>query len=53
MWPDRRQPLVEHWSLTNLPHAYPVNEHAVVRGRFVQQAPVDATANIARFFNLR
>jgi poly(hydroxyalkanoate) depolymerase family esterase len=51
-WPDRRRPLVEHWSLPNLPHAYPIDEHAVVRGRFVQQAPVDATANIARFFAL-
>jgi hypothetical protein len=39
-------------SLPNLPHAYPIDEHAVVRGRFVQQAPVDATANIARFFAL-
>jgi len=51
-WPDRRRPLVEHWSLPNLPHAYPIDERAVVPGRFVQQAPVDATANIARFFEL-
>jgi feruloyl esterase len=51
-WPDRRQKLVEYWSLPDLPHAYPASEHTVVRGRFVQQAPVDATANIARFFEL-
>jgi poly(hydroxyalkanoate) depolymerase family esterase len=51
-WPDRRQPLVEYWSLPDLPHAYPAGEHTVVRGRFVQQAPIDATANIARFFEL-
>jgi poly(hydroxyalkanoate) depolymerase family esterase len=52
MWRGRGQPFVEHWSLPNLAHAYPVGESVVVRGRFVEQAPIDATAAIARFFNL-
>jgi poly(hydroxyalkanoate) depolymerase family esterase len=52
MWPGRGQPMVEHWSLPNLAHAYPVGEGVVVRGRFVEQAPVDATGAMARFFSL-
>jgi poly(hydroxyalkanoate) depolymerase family esterase len=52
MWPDGRQPIVEQWSLPKLAHAYPVGEGVVVRGRFVEQAPVDATGAIARFFSL-
>jgi poly(hydroxyalkanoate) depolymerase family esterase len=52
IWPSRGQPLVEHWSLPNLAHAYPVGEGVVVRGRFVEQAPVDATSAIAWFFSL-
>jgi poly(3-hydroxybutyrate) depolymerase len=51
-WPNPKQPLVEHWSLADLPHAYPVGERVAARGRFVEQTPVDATAEIARFFRL-
>jgi poly(hydroxyalkanoate) depolymerase family esterase len=74
-WADRRQPLVELWSLPHLTHAWPVGEspasqrpvgerpalerpagerltgeRGVAPGRFVAQAPVDATAEIAEFF---
>jgi hypothetical protein len=52
MWPDGTLPFVEQWSLTDLPHAYPVGAGAVTPGRFVEKAPVDATAGIARFFGL-
>jgi poly(hydroxyalkanoate) depolymerase family esterase len=51
-WPDGTQNLVEQWSLPHLPHAYPVGTRVVAPGRFVEQAPVDATAAIARFFGL-
>jgi poly(hydroxyalkanoate) depolymerase family esterase len=47
-----KQPLVELWSLPHFPHAYPVGARLVAPGRFVEQAPVDATAEIARFFGL-
>jgi hypothetical protein len=52
MWPNGRQTQVELWSLPHLPHAYPVGDRVVEPGRFVEQAPVDATAGIARFFGL-
>jgi len=52
MWPSRGKPVVEHWSLPNLAHAYPVGASVAVQGRFVEQAPVDATSAIARFFGL-
>ena len=52
MWPDGAHPMVELWSLPHLPHAYPVGSRVVAPGRFVEQAPVDATAGIARFFGL-
>jgi poly(hydroxyalkanoate) depolymerase family esterase len=52
MWPNGRQSQVELWSLPNLPHAYPAGDRIVTPGRFVEQAPVDATAGIARFFEL-
>jgi poly(hydroxyalkanoate) depolymerase family esterase len=52
------KPAVELWSLPRLAHAYPV-AHAypidvprIEPVRFVEQAPVDATAGIARFFGL-
>ena len=51
-WPDGTVNLVEQWSLPHLLHAYPVGTRAVTPGRFVEQAPVDATAKIARFFGL-
>ena len=51
-WPDGKHPLVESWSLPQMPHAYPVGARVVPPGHFVEQAPVDATANIARFFGL-
>jgi poly(hydroxyalkanoate) depolymerase family esterase len=51
-WPDGKQRLVELWSIPDLPHAYPAGTRVVAAGRFVEQAPVDATAGIARFFGL-
>ncbi len=51
-WPDARQRLVELWSIPNLPHAYPSGARFAPPGRFVAQAPVDATEGIARFFGL-
>jgi poly(hydroxyalkanoate) depolymerase family esterase len=51
-WPDGRQRLVELWSLPQLPHAYPAGNRVAAPGRFVEPAPVDATAGIARFFGL-
>jgi hypothetical protein len=51
-WPDGNQRLVELWSLPLLAHAYPAGMRAVAPGRFVEPAPVDATAGIARFFGL-
>ncbi|HEY4044832.1 MAG TPA: PHB depolymerase family esterase [Rhodopila sp.] len=51
-WPDRKHRLVELWSLPGLPHAYPVGTRVVAPGHFVESAPVDATAGIARFFGL-
>jgi poly(3-hydroxybutyrate) depolymerase len=47
-----KQGVVELWSLPHLPHAYPAGTRVVAPGRFVAQAPVDATAEIARFFGL-
>jgi poly(hydroxyalkanoate) depolymerase family esterase len=52
MWPDGTHRLVELWSLPHMPHAYPVGSRVVPPGHFVQQAPIDATAGIARFFGL-
>ena len=52
MWPDGNHPVVELWSLPHLPHAYPVGTRVVPPGHFVEQAPVDATKEIARFFGL-
>ena len=52
VWPDGAHRLVELWSLPHLSHAYPVGDRSVVPGRFVDQAPLDATAGIARFFGL-
>jgi poly(hydroxyalkanoate) depolymerase family esterase len=52
MWPNGRKSQVELWSLPLLPHAYPVGDRVVESGRYVEQAPVDATASIARFFGL-
>ena len=52
MWPDGTRRLVEQWSLPLLPHAYPAGTRVVAPGGFVEQAPVDATAGIARFFGL-
>jgi poly(hydroxyalkanoate) depolymerase family esterase len=51
-WPDGKTRLVELWSLPFLAHAYPAGTHAVASGPFVEPAPVDATAGIARFFGL-
>jgi poly(hydroxyalkanoate) depolymerase family esterase len=51
-WPDGNQRLVEFWSLPHLAHAYPAGARVVAAGRFVEQAPIDATAEIARFFGL-
>ena len=52
VWPDDKKRLVELWTLPTLPHAYPAGTRAVTPGTFVEPAPVDATANIARFFAL-
>jgi poly(hydroxyalkanoate) depolymerase family esterase len=52
MWSNGEQRLVELWSLPYLPHAYPVGTRVIAPGRFVEQAPVDATVEIARFFGL-
>ena len=52
MWPNGKQPRVELWTLPHLPHGYPVGSRLVAPGHFVEQAPVDATASIARFFGL-
>jgi poly(hydroxyalkanoate) depolymerase family esterase len=52
VWRDGKTPQVELWSLPHLPHAYPVGTRLVAPGHFVDQAPVDATAEIARFFRL-
>jgi poly(hydroxyalkanoate) depolymerase family esterase len=52
MWPNGTQSQVELWSLPHLPHGYPVGSRVVAPGRFVEQAPVDATDSIARFFGL-
>jgi poly(hydroxyalkanoate) depolymerase family esterase len=51
-WPHGRRPQVELWSLPDLPHAYPAGTRAIASGRFVEQAPIDATVEIARFFGL-
>jgi poly(hydroxyalkanoate) depolymerase family esterase len=52
VWPDGTRRSVELWSLPHLGHAYPAGTRVVAPGRFVEQAPVDATAGIARFFGL-
>ncbi len=52
MWPDASRRLVELWSLPHLPHGYPVGDRVIAPGRFVEQAPVDATASIGRFLGL-
>jgi poly(hydroxyalkanoate) depolymerase family esterase len=52
MWRDGKEQSVELWSLPHFPHAYPAGTRVVPPGRFVAQAPVDATAEIARFFGL-
>jgi poly(hydroxyalkanoate) depolymerase family esterase len=51
-WPDGKKRLVELWTLPHLPHAYPAGTRVVAPGHFVEQAPVDATTAIARFFGL-
>ena len=52
VWPDGTRRSVELWSLPHFSHAYPAGTRVVPPGRFVEQAPVDATAAIARFFGL-
>ena len=52
VWPRGRRPQVELWSLPDLPHAYPAGTRVIASGRFVEQAPIDATIEIARFFGL-
>ncbi len=52
IWPDGKRRSVELWSLAELTHAYPAGNQFVAPGRFIEQAPVDATACIARFFGL-
>ena len=52
VWRNGKHRPVELWSLPHLPHAYPVGTRLVAPGQFVEQAPVDATAEIARFFGL-
>jgi poly(hydroxyalkanoate) depolymerase family esterase len=51
-WPDGKRRLVELWSIPHFPHAYPAGTRAVTPGQYVEQAPVDATDGIARFFGL-
>ena len=52
MWPDGRHCQVELWSLPDMPHGYPVGSRPAMPGHFIEAAPVDATAGIARFFGL-
>jgi poly(hydroxyalkanoate) depolymerase family esterase len=52
IWPDRKLRRVELWSLPHLPHAYPIGTRLVTPGHFVEQAPIDATTEIADFFGL-
>jgi poly(hydroxyalkanoate) depolymerase family esterase len=52
MWPDSAEPKVELWRVPHLPHGYPAGSRVVPPGRFVEQATIDATAEIARFFGL-
>ena len=51
-WSDGHIPQVDLWSLPRMPHGYPVGHTAAEPARFMHQAPVDATASIARFFGL-
>lgn len=51
-WPAEPHGLVEAWSLPRFPHAYPAGARPVAPKRYVEQAPVDATESIARFFML-
>jgi poly(3-hydroxybutyrate) depolymerase len=50
--PDGKRRQVELWSLLHLPHAYPAGTRLVAPGRFVEQRPIDAIPEIARFFGL-
>ncbi len=52
IWPDGKKRLVELWSLPHMPHGYPAGTRVVTPGHFVEQAPVDATTAITRFFGL-
>ncbi len=52
MWPDGRHSQVELWSLPAMPHGYPAGSRTAAPGHFIEPAPVDATAGIARFFGL-
>lgn len=51
-WPAEPNGLVEAWSLPKFPHAYPAGARPAEPRHFVEQAPVDATEKIARFFML-
>ncbi|WP_428485106.1 extracellular catalytic domain type 1 short-chain-length polyhydroxyalkanoate depolymerase [Rhodopila sp.] len=51
-WSDQTGQQVELWWLPLMAHGYPVGTRIVQPGRFVLQAPLDATAAIARFFEL-
>jgi poly(hydroxyalkanoate) depolymerase family esterase len=51
-WSDKTGCQVEQWSLPLMPHGYPVGTRVVRPGQFMLQAPIDATASIARFFDL-
>lgn len=52
VWRNGKGCQVELWSLPHLAHAYPVGTRQVRPGLFVEQAPIDATAEIAGFFGL-
>ncbi len=52
VWPDGRKRLVELWSLPLLTHAYPAGSRVVAPGRYIEQAPIDATVALSRFFGL-
>ncbi len=51
-WSDGSGPQVELWSLPLMPHGYPVGRRIAKPASFMHQAPVDATASMARFFGL-
>ena len=50
-WPAEGQPVVEYWTIPGFRHAYPVLGEGGKRD-FIENAPVDATAEIGRFFGL-